>query len=317
MGREPGVTRDIPLLFCCDPRFIQHMAVTLVSLLENSPDGSFDITVVTRKPFGDLEAKLRRTLAPYRTVAGLRVVPFSLPEQLDLPKSERLPLDVYLRIWVARFYPPEVEKIVYLDSDLVILGNLVEIWNTELGSSLLAAVPIPGSDRWKLHGTPEEYGYFNSGVMLLNLRSWRDRGCEATALDYARNHPERLLDGDQDMLNACFYDSWVRLPYVWNVISPFYKPSHPLGLPESEVLRTQQSAKIIHYNGVGKPWLYCCDHPRVADYLKYLRLTGWRDYVPPDRTIRNRIKKLAKQLLPPSARRVLKGFRLSIAAAKE
>ena len=285
------------------------MAVAMVSLLENCPDGSFDLTVVTRKPFGNLEARLRRTLARYQTVASLRILTFSLPEQLDLPKTERLPLDVYLRIWVARFYAPEVERIIYLDSDMVILGNLVEIWNTELGASLLAAVPIPGSDRWKLHGTPKEYGYFNSGVMMLNLRSWRDRGCEATALDYARDHPDRILDGDQDMLNACFYDSWVHLPYLWNVISPFYKRSHPLDILESEVLEIQQGAKIIHYNGVAKPWLYGCDHPRAAEYWKYLKLTDWKDYVPPDRTIQNRIRNLATRLLPLSVRRGLKRLR--------
>jgi lipopolysaccharide biosynthesis glycosyltransferase len=293
---------DIQLLFCCDPAFIQHMAVTMVSLLENSPDCSFHMTVVTRKPFGDLEARLRRTVAPYRNVANLRILTFSLPEQVNFPPNERLPVDAYLRIWMARFFPPEVDKIIYLDSDLVILGNLVEIWDTELGSKLLAAIPIPGSDRWKLLGTPEEYGYFNSGVMLLDLRSWRDRDCEVTALGYSQEHHDRLLDCDQDVLNGCFFDSWVPLPYVWNVISPFYKRSHPLGLPESEVLNILESAKIIHYNGVAKPWLYGCDHPRAADYLKYLRLTDWKDYEPPDRTIPNRLKKLAAQVLPLSAR---------------
>jgi lipopolysaccharide biosynthesis glycosyltransferase len=302
------VTPAIPLLFCCDPGFVQHMAVTIVSLLENCPDGSFDITVVTRKPFGNLEARLRRTLARYRTVASLRILVFSLPEGVDLPKSE-WPLDIYLRIWVARFYPPEVEKIIYLDSDLVILGNVVEVWNTELGSNLLAAAPIPGSDRWKLLETPKEYGYFNSGVMMFNLRSWRHRGCEATVFDYARNHPDRLIDPDQDMLNACFYDSWVHLPYVWNVISPFYKRSHPLDIAESEVLQIQQGAKIIHYNGVAKPWLYGCDHPRVADYWNYLKRTDWKDYVPPDRRTWNRVKKLATHLLPLSVRRGLKRLR--------
>jgi lipopolysaccharide biosynthesis glycosyltransferase len=304
----PGMSQEIPLLFCCDPAFVQHMAVAMVSLLKNSPGCSFDMTVVTRKPFGDLEAKLRRTLAPYAAVESLRILPFSLPGEVKLPKNERLTIDAYLRIWVARFYPPEVEKILYLDSDLVVLGNLSEIWNTELGSKLLAAVPIPGSDRWRLHGTPEEYGYFNSGVMVLNLRNWRDRGCEATLLDYARKHPDRLIDADQDLLNACFYDSWVPLPYVWNVISPFYKRSHPLGLPEPEVLRIQRSAKIVHYNGIAKPWLYGCDHPRTADYLHYLSLTEWKDYVPPDRTIPNRIKKGVAKVLPPSARRGLKAL---------
>jgi lipopolysaccharide biosynthesis glycosyltransferase len=300
--------QTISLLFCCDPGFVQHMAVAMVSLLENSRDCCFRITVVTRKPFERVEAKLRRTLAPYGAVGDLRIVTFSPSDDIPLPVSERLPIDAYLRIWVARFFPPDIDKILYLDSDLVVLGNIAQIWNAELGSKLLAAVPIPGSDRWKLHETPPEYGYFNSGVMLLNLRDWRARECESTALDYIRRHPERLLDADQDVLNACFYNSWVALPYVWNVISPFYKRSHPLGLPEPEITRIQRDAKIVHYNGVAKPWLYGCDHSRTADYLRYLKLTEWKDYVPPDRTVVNRVKKLAGHVVPPSARRGLKAL---------
>jgi lipopolysaccharide biosynthesis glycosyltransferase len=290
--------QTIPLLFCCDPGFVQHMAVTMVSLLENTQNCLFDITVVTRTPFGDLEAKLRRTLAAYANAASLRILSFAIPEEVRPPTNERLPVDAYLRIWLARFYSPDVKKIIYLDSDLVVIGNLVEVWETPLGSKLLAAVPIPGSDRWILHGTPQERGYFNSGLMLVNLGAWRERCCETTALEYLRNHPDRLLDADQDILNACFYDSWVRLPLEWNVISPFYKHSHPLGLTESAVSRVQQCAKVIHYNGVAKPWLYGCDHPRADEYWRYLRRTEWKDYVPPDLTLKERTKKLLRHMTP-------------------
>jgi lipopolysaccharide biosynthesis glycosyltransferase len=123
---------------------------------------------------------------------------------------------------------------------------------------------------------------------------------------YIAAHPANLVDPDQDVLNACFFDRRSHLPYIWNVISPFYFEYHPLGLTPGEVERIRSDARIIHFNGASKPWSYMSKHPRRDDYLEYLSMTEWRNFTPPDRTLPNVAKKQLSNLLPSWVARALR-----------
>jgi lipopolysaccharide biosynthesis glycosyltransferase len=299
------VPEPVEVLFCCDAAYLQHTAVAMLSMLENSR-ALFRVTVVGSRAIPpELEAKLRKSVAR-PNLASLNLAVFRMPE--DLPANERLTGEAYLRLWIGRFYPETTRKVLYLDGDLVVLADVAELWNTELGECVVAAVPIPGSDRWRLHGTPEENGYFNSGVMLFDLRAWRAGGYEQKALGYVARHPDRMLDADQDALNPCLHDRWLRWPYEWNAIAAFFKRSHPLGLEEARIRQILREARIVHFNGIDKPWLYDSAHPAAGRYWTYLRRTEWRDYVPPNRTLKNRLKRFARRVLPGRLVRLLRGW---------
>ena len=113
---------------------------------------------------------------------------------------------------------------------------------------------------------------------------------------------EKVIDADQDILNLCLEGDWTALPYYWNVISPFFVHMHDLGLPESETAAIRRDARIIHFNGMSKPWSYMSRHPRRAEYWKYLRLTEWRDYTPSDRSTLNWAKKYFGPFIPEAVR---------------
>ena len=87
----------------------------------------------------------------------------------------------------------------------------------------------------------------------------------------------------------------------------------PLGRDEIEAIRRE--ARIIHFNGGSKPWSYFCDHPRRAEYQRYLRMTEWRDYVPPDRTPLNRVRKGISAILPDPVKGLLKAAIAQIVAS--
>jgi lipopolysaccharide biosynthesis glycosyltransferase len=78
----------------------------------------------------------------------------------------------------------------------------------------------------------------------------------------------------------------------------------------------RREARIIHFNGNSKPWSYFCDHPRKAEYNKYLRMTEWRDFVPPDRTFINRLRKLASAILPAKTKALIKRLGPALAATR-
>ena len=177
---------------------------------------------------------------------------------------------------------------------------------TDLGGALMGAVDIPGSDRGVIRlAMRAEDGYFNAGVLIIDLKQWRATRAEETVVDYIRANPERVRY-DQDALNACFHSRTKRLDYKWNVISPFFREPLALPLERAEIEAVRREARIIHFNGGSKPWSYFCDHPRRAEYEKYLRMTAWQDYVPPDRTPLNRLRKGISAILPDPVKGLLK-----------
>lgn len=295
----------INVMLCCNEGFMQHVAVALVSLLANNPGRAFDIVVVSGDPLVESWPKLQRTLAPWRD-STVRLVRFQAPADLELPLNNRYTVEAYTRLWIEQLMPASVERVLYLDGDLIVRGDIGPLWDVELGGSLLAAVDIPGSTRCALIEIPEEEGYFNSGVMVVDLAQWRRTGALPELLDYIRRRPETLLDADQDALNACFHARRTRVDYVWNVISPFYFAYHPLGLSDAELERVQRDAQIVHFNGVSKPWTYMSRHPHQAEYYRYLAMTEWRDYVPSDKTLPNMVKKTLAQAVPEPVRRALR-----------
>ncbi|MDA8049422.1 MAG: glycosyltransferase family 8 protein [Rhodospirillales bacterium] len=300
----------MPLLLCSNPLYLQHAAVCLTSLLVNNPDLHFDIVLVvsSRDPMG--EEKLRRSLAPFRQ-HSLKLLQFTLPQGTLLPLNPRThyTLDNWTRLWVADFFAPEIERVLYLDCDLIVVGNVAPLWNTDLGGALFGAVDIPGSQRGiqKLDMRPED-GYFNSGVLLIDLAQWRCTRALNVVLDYVSGNSARLPDVDQDALNACFHARRMRLEYKWNAIAPFFREPLALPLPRAEIEAVCREARIIHFNGASKPWKYLTAHTRKREYWKYLHMTEWRDYVPPDRTLTNMLREAASIILPRPVKTILKRF---------
>jgi lipopolysaccharide biosynthesis glycosyltransferase len=307
-------TATIPTLFCINQRYAKHAAVCIVSLLENNPWAFFDIVVVSTGDLGADAAKLRRTLAAYPNCA-LKTIRFDARAGIKLPIRAHYSVDIYTRLWVADFFPASVSKVLYLDSDMVVTGDIGALWRAELGDAVLGAVTIPGSTRCAPLGIPEQYGYFNSGVLLIDLARWRRENVLERLIDFLVGNYDKIVDPDQDMLNACLYDRRLPLPYIYNAISPFFFDYHPLGIGAEELDAVRANARIVHFNGASKPWSYLCRHPRRAEYWRHLANTEWRDEEPEDRNFANWTKKTFGPLLPEALRNYVRA-RVSAPAAE-
>ncbi len=300
----------VNLLLCTNTLFLQHAAVCLASVIANTPELFFDVVVVSQPDEILDEARLRKSVARFPN-QSLSFRKFAIPEDVLLPLNPQAhyTLDTYSRLWIGEFFPENVERVLYLDADIVVVGSLAPLWSVDLDGALMAAVDIPGSMRGvdRLALRPED-GYFNAGVLVIDLKQWRETGAGKEVLEYIQQNPERVLY-DQDALNAVFPHRTKRLPFKWNVIRPFYDEPTRLPLAQAELEKIRRDAIIIHFNGNLKPWSYFCDHPRRGEYTKYLRMTEWRDFVPSDRTPLDMVRKRVSRILPPGVKSVLKaGF---------
>jgi lipopolysaccharide biosynthesis glycosyltransferase len=310
-GGPANIGSSIHLLLCGNARYLQHIAVCLTSLLANNPDVFVDAVIVGRASEQLDQAKLRRSLARFsnHSVSFREFIP-PADRQLPLNPRAHYTLDNWTRLWVEEFFADDVDRVLYLDGDIVVVGSIAPLWHVDLEGALFGAVDIPGSDRGVTHlGLQPEDGYFNSGVLLIDLKRWRTTRAFDAVLGYVETYPELMTrDVDQEALNGCFYRNRKRLDYKWNAISPFFREPCALPLTRAEIESVRQDARVIHFNGSLKPWSYFCDHPRKFEYEKYLRMTEWRDFVPADRTVLNRIRKRLSAILPEKTKTVLKAL---------
>ena len=245
------------ILVTLDRNYLKVLSVMLYSLSQSDPEGVYTVYVVnntlTEEDFASLSALLPRT----------ELVNVQVPEDLlqNAPVSDRYPTEMYYRLFAARYLPQQLERILYLDPDLVVLHSLRSLYQIDFDGKLFAAASHIESrtfrelNRRRLH-LSEHAKYLNSGVMMMNLALLRKESPQ-TIIDYIQSHKATLLLPDQDVLNALYADRTVPLdPLVYNLGEKYLRLKN-LHLPPQEKLTldwVRSNTAIVHYYGRNKPW---------------------------------------------------------------
>jgi lipopolysaccharide biosynthesis glycosyltransferase len=225
---------------------------------------------------------------------GMHWHPICVPDctTRQFPYSERYGSNVWYRILLPELLP-DLDRVLYLDSDLLIVDELQTLFDMSLDGACLAAVtqPIPPYMLARLQntlGVPDGNSYFNTGVMTLALGALREGDFVDQVLTVIDERLEDLPWVDQDALNAVLHSRWLRLKPRWNVMTPVFD-LHATQLPWSrdEIRDAITSPAAIHFIGPYKPWHYRCRHPFRKSYFEYLARTPWRDRSIEGRTLLN------------------------------
>jgi lipopolysaccharide biosynthesis glycosyltransferase len=165
---------------------------------------------------------------------------------------------VYAPIFLGSLLPDSCERVIWLDADTITRRSLVDLWNLDLGSSMVGAVGDDyvhvvsdpwGVAHWRELGLDVNARYFNSGVMLIDLSAWRGYGVEDRALDYLESYGDSVVQHDQDALNVICAGLWSELDVRWNVTNYWRLASRRVGSC-ADILET---AYIRHFAGPLKP----------------------------------------------------------------
>ncbi len=285
-------SEPIEVLLSTDGNYFQHMAVVIFSLLENNKAHRFNLTIVLDKRHPDDERRLGIIIDGHGN-ARCKFCVFDMERLSRFPLGLHFTPAIYVRLFATEFYPAEVERVLWLDADLVVNADIGELWNTPFDGKALAAAPDVFIDI-DLNPAPELWhSYFNSGVLLINMTVWRTEDAAMRFVEYINAHMDTLLFPDQDTLNEVFRGRVHPLAIKWNYSSAFAQidPAH-LRMSRSEFNRLRRRPGIVHYTSSHKPWFFMEEVHYKHLYYSYLRRTPWRDYRPSDLTLANRIKKL-------------------------
>jgi len=265
-----------------DNDYIRYCAVMLRSLYESNPKEEISVYII----HGDLDTSEKAKLSGYlgrflRSVSFVQVDPKMLEGTTPFG---HISIAAYYKLLLATALPRAIQKVIFLDCDMIVVDSLSGLWNTPLGDQPLAAVTDHHiKENCQRLGLSEALGYFNTGVMVIDLNKWRKIDILSEGLKFAKNTHAILKHCDQDILNRIFEGQWMHLdtrwnasPHLWDLCSVPVPPEEAAALaPQDAVARNKPA--IIHFAGSGnaKPWHYHCAHPGKARYLELKKKTPW------------------------------------------
>lgn len=183
-----------------------------------------------------------------------------------IPDETHFTIATYYRLFFHMMLPPEVEKLLYIDSDTIVLGDLATLFNIDIGTAPIGAVPDSYPQiRYDL-GMSKREDYFNAGVLLINIPTWKLHKVTENAIDFIAKFPEKIKYVDQDALNATLINKWYRLDKKYNLT--WFDVS--LQVPKNELVKDKV---IIHYTTAQKPWNCLTRNKLRSYYHKYLKLS--------------------------------------------
>lgn len=174
---------------------------------------------------------------------------------------------VYYRLYFPLLIGDDkIERILYLDTDMIVLRDLSELFTMPLDGYPIAAVYDNYVVIQPLIGIPTPGEYFNSGMLLIDIRAWNDQKISERTMDYLRQYPDRIRYVDQCGLNAVLYKNWKKIDKKFNLLYTYI----PEDASRRELDRLQHQSIILHFT-LQRPWHMLCKNRFRKLYRHYLK----------------------------------------------
>lgn len=310
---------EYAVVLASDNRGILPLSVTVFSLLNTAETETFyKIYVLSDGIDAENRASLERLAAPFD--CRLEFIEISgILEEHDFPYTDQWPIPAWGRIFIPELLKEENGNVLYLDIDVLVCQDLTELFETDLSGMAVGVVfenfSKPGSHFNERLDMPLSCtGYFNSGVLLMNVDVFREKGLVQAILDYAVSHRDRLTCPDQDALNGTLCELTVPLHPRWNwhdgltrrILKNDPKEKYWRGVTPCQAVEAALNPGILHYQGVHKPWRYNWRYEGER-YENAMREAGLLHGPLPGRTLMAVLKKhLYRPVYRMTAKKILK-----------
>ena len=249
------------LLFTINKGFMEHLDDCVRSIIRFPSEGGYDIYVI----HSDLDLNDQKQLERYdKDIEGNSVafhfIDMKYRKDMNFPETDRYPMEIYYRIYASALLPETLDRILYLDADIIVIRSLKELYEMDFEDNYFLACThirkfLNKMNRLRL-GIEEKVPYINTGVILMNLDVLRKKQDFHEVGRFVEEHRKTLTLPDQDII-AALYGTHIGLidTMRYNLsdrMIAFYnmEPNH------EKIDRTwvRENAVILHYCGKQKPW---------------------------------------------------------------
>lgn len=275
--------------------FAPVLAASLASLFENNKSFDEIHVYIFEYPMNEVcKERLCLLATEYKRNLHFILMP-------DINKEEDLGLAVvkhsgwffysYIKLYLDDYLPKNVERVLYLDSDVLVVGDLTELWEMDLqGNAAAGVIDCLGEEYYKTLGLGSEAYYCNSGVILEDLKAWQKKKIGNRVREYCKENGGYVFFMEQTAFNAGLQGNMLILHPKYNMYTMMeiltYQQVMKLRnvkrfYPENAIKEAVDHPVIIHLTSTfllnSRAWYEDSMHPRRGEYKKYLNLTPWKD----------------------------------------
>lgn len=275
------------VVYASNDNYARHLATSMISLFDRNRD--MDEIVVYILSVGmsqEYQDHLRAIADQYHRqvqVIEINDIEKRFDHAIDTGGFD---VSTMSRLFIGQLLPEQVERVLYLDCDTVVVQSLKKMWSMDLQGRVLAAVMEP-----TIYETVKEAidldrdaPYYNAGVLLVDLKRWRETAVQKRILDFYRSKGGQLFACDQDAINGTLKEEILSMVPRYNFFTNYryfryenlVKHADWYRVVSNEAFRTaKRHPAIIHYMGDERPWIAGNLNHYRKPYEKYLAMTPW------------------------------------------
>lgn len=279
------------ILYASDDNYAEIMGTSIVSLLENNKDED-EITIYIVQD--DISKENKKKLVELVESYNRKIVIIDKPDirrmlSVEL-KTLRWSDSAFSRLFLKKIFGnnPSIERILYLDCDVLVIGSLEELYSTNIDDYLGAAcLECMGNLHKKIIGRNPKNNYLNSGVLLLNVKRWIEEDVDSLEGEFIKKCDGKIEYVDQGVINGTISDRFKLVSPRFNLTTMAYdmtyeemqiyrKPS--FGYSKNEWEDALANPVIIHFTTSFlsiRPWYKGSKHPYADEWMEYHQKSPW------------------------------------------
>jgi lipopolysaccharide biosynthesis glycosyltransferase len=263
-----------------DENYAMPCGVLIKSILYTNPNKKIRFHIISE----NISAESKKMLMKCIENSKSNIIFYAIDNNLlcGLPTYNNS-VATYIILFIATILPNDIEKIIYFDADMIVVGNLDKLWNIDIIDFPMAgAMSITNDDirHYNRLNYDCSKGYYSCGTHILNLKYWRQNDLLEKCLYVIKNTPQGILIfHDQDVLNIVLMDKWKKLSPQYNCFQNYYFPIYSLYIKKEyhdEIEYARLNPIIIHFISNPKPWHKDYNMPLKKIWLFFKEMSPWR-----------------------------------------
>ncbi len=250
------------IVFSTDDNYAMPTGAAIASLLLTNSKYSFDVYILTT----GLSDKCKKLLSePFEKITNtsklyIKNIDASLFSNCPIRAQDHVSVATYFRIVMPSIIGDDIHRILYIDSDMLIIDDISEYYNSNLDGFSCAAVRdcrFNDKESYDRLGYDQSLGYFDAGNILINLDYWRKHDIQNTTMKFITEHGDICKWHDQDALNYVLRGTVNFVAFKYNVLHQFYQKTDGFSIAAEFMPEIEDATKnpvIIHYSSGYKPW---------------------------------------------------------------
>lgn len=304
------------ILLSSDENYAPLLGVTIYSLLKNNQNdfSHINIYILDGGISDNNKSKILSICNNFKIKVNTTFIDQgNLEEMVGVKIKVTRALSTYSRLFASTLLDDNIDKIIYLDCDAIVNSSLKELWELNIDNYYCAAVLDAGPKYINMFlDLPNSQEHFNAGMLLINLKYWREDNLEKKFLDYIILKNGDVFHNDQGVINVICKDKIYKLNPKFNLLSPFFEIDYDKVLKwydmeeyyTKEILNDSLKHPVfIHLTQFvnGRPWFNNANnHPLRRLFDSYANETPFKDsvYVDDNRHLKGKIFSFSYKYLP-------------------